>query len=258
MGSIQAIRYGEMDVVVYDSEQLMGEAAASDLAEILNAAIALRGDASVILATGNSQDAFVTALVTIDTIDWSRVSVFHMDEYLGIPESHPASFRRWMRERLVDVVHPAAFYGLDGDAPDVEAEMARYERLLREHEPIACVLGIGENGHLAFNDPPADFNTDRAIHVITLAEASRRQQVSEGHFKTIEDVPSEAITLTVPALLRPAHVLAVVPESRKATAVRAALEGPITPDLPASLLRTLPHVKLYLDKESSALLEGAA
>jgi glucosamine-6-phosphate deaminase len=255
---MQATRYGEMDVVVYGSERLMGKAAASDLARILNDAIASRGEASVILATGNSQDAFVTALVKINTIDWSKISVFHMDEYLGISENHPASFRRWMRERLVDVVHPGTFYGLDGDAPDVEAEMSRYERLLEEHEPVACVLGIGENGHLAFNDPPADFTTDRALHVITLAEASRRQQVSEGHFETIEDVPAEAITLTVPALLRPAHVLAVVPESRKATAVRAALEGPITPELPASLLRTLPHVKLYLDPESSALLDGVA
>jgi glucosamine-6-phosphate deaminase len=254
---MQAIRYGEMDVVVYDSEEHAGEAAARDLAGILELAVASQGEASVILATGNSQDAFVAALVTIDTIDWSKVSVFHMDEYLGISSDHPASFRRWMRDRLVDVVHPAAFYGLDGDAADVDAEMARYAQLLEEHQPVACVLGIGENGHLAFNDPPADFNTDRMLRIITLADASRRQQVSEGHFETIEDVPAEAITLTVPALLRPAHVLAVVPESRKATAVRAALEGPVTPDLPASLLRTLPHVKLYLDRESSALLDGA-
>lgn len=254
---MQAIRYGEMDVVVYDSEQEVGEAAANDLARILDEAIVSRGKASVILATGNSQDAFVAALVKIDTIDWSRVSIFHMDEYLGISRDHPASFRRWMRDRLVDVVHPATFYGLDGDAPDVEAETSRYAQLLQEHEPVACVLGIGENGHLAFNDPPADFNTANVLQIITLAEASRRQQVSEGHFKTIEDVPARAITLTIPALLQPAHVLAVVPESRKASAVRAALEGPITPDLPASLLRSLPHVKLYLDRDSSALLNGA-
>jgi glucosamine-6-phosphate deaminase len=133
--------------------------------------------------------------------------------------------------------------------------MSHYSSLLEAHKPIACVLGIGENGHLAFNDPPADFNTDKIIHVVRLAESARRQQVGEGHFASVDQVPRQAISLTIPALLKPPHVLAVVPEARKAPAVKAALEGPLTSDCPASILRTMPQVKLYLDLDSAALLQ---
>jgi glucosamine-6-phosphate deaminase len=178
-----------------------------------------------------------------------------MDEYLGMSATHPASFRRYLREKLVDVVHPLAFYGVEGDAPDVEAEMARYTALLEQYAPVACVLGIGENGHLAFNDPPADFATPRVIQVVNMAESARRQQVGEGHFATLDDVPLQALTLTIPALLKPPHVLAVVPEARKAAAVRDALEGPVTPHCPASILRTCSHAKLYLDPDSAAILQ---
>jgi glucosamine-6-phosphate deaminase len=146
------------------------------------------------------------------------------------------------------------FYGIQGDAPDVEAEMARYATLLEEHQPVACVLGFGENGHLAFNDPPADLSTQKAIHVVTMAQTARLQQVGEGHFATLDDVPRQAVTLTVPALIRPDHVLAVVPETRKAQAVKDALEGPVSPDCPASILRTLSHVKLYLDPDAASLI----
>jgi glucosamine-6-phosphate deaminase len=253
---MQAVRYGDMDVVVYDSEAALGQAAAGDLRAILIQAISERGEASVILATGNSQNAFVDALVKEPGIDWNKVSIFHMDEYLGISEDHPASFRHWMKTRLVDTVHPRAFYGLEGDAPDAEAEMERYAKLLEEHNPVACALGIGENAHLAFNDPPADFHTNKLLHIISLAPASRRQQVSEGHFPSVEDVPEQAITLTIPALLRPAHVLAIVPELRKAHAVRAALTDNVAPDVPASIMRTLSHVKLYLDRDSASLLDS--
>jgi len=243
-----------MQVRVYESNQAMGAGAVDDMARILAEAVAERGEAAIIIATGNSQLSFMEALRAKDGIQWDRITVFHMDEYVGISDWHPASFRRYLHEKLVDWVHPRVFYGLEGDAPDLDAEMARYTALLAEHNPVATVLGIGENGHLAFNDPPADFETDQAIHVVTLDEACRRQQVGEGHFASMEDVPPQAITLTVPALLRPAHVLAVVPEARKAPAVRAALQGPVTPDCPASILRTLPHVRLYLDRESAALL----
>ncbi len=132
--------------------------------------------------------------------------------------------------------------------------MARYAALLHEHKPDACVLGIGENGHLAFNDPPADFQTDQALAVVTLDDACRRQQVGEGHFGAMDEVPRQALTLTVPALLAPAHVLVVVPEKRKAVAVQRALEGPVSPDCPASILRTNSHVHLYLDRDSASLL----
>jgi glucosamine-6-phosphate deaminase len=177
-----------------------------------------------------------------------------MDEYLGLPAQHPASFRHVIQEQLVARVHPRAFYGIAGDAPDVVVEMERYAELLNDHQPIACVMGIGENGHLAFNDPPADFNTTQIIHVVTLIESCRQQQVGEGHFARLEDVPRQAISLTVPALLKPQHALVIAPEARKAQAVRAALEGPITPDCPASILRSVSQARLYLDRDSAALL----
>jgi len=251
----RTLQCDKLPVWIYGSNAELGQAAAEDLARILRSAVAARGEAAVILATGNSQLSFMQALRVIPDIAWDRISVFHMDEYLGMSDRHPASFRRYIREKLTDVVRPAAFYGLQGDAADIEQEMDRYGALLAEHQPVACVLGIGENGHLAFNDPPADFATPRAIQLVSMAESARRQQVGEGHFATLGDVPTQALTLTIPALLRPAHVLAVVPEARKAAAVRATLEGPLTPDCPASILPTCAHAKLYLDPDSAALLK---
>jgi glucosamine-6-phosphate deaminase len=244
-----------LEVNIYDSNESLGAAAAADLAQILRSSIAQRGKAAVIVATGNSQLTFMDHLREQDDIAWNRIVLFHMDEYLGMSDQHPASFRRYIREKLVDYVHPNAFYGMKGDAADAEAELSRYARLLSEHEPVACVLGIGENGHLAFNDPPADFDSDEDIHIVTLDRQCRLQQVNEGHFATLDDVPTRAISLTVPALLKPEHVLAVVPEARKAAPVKAALEGPVTPHCPASILRTRAHVRLYLDRGSSSLLQ---
>ncbi len=244
----------KMQVEIYESNEALGRAAADDLAEILHAAIAARGQVAVILATGNSQLAFLHALRDTPGVPWNQVTVFHMDEYLGLSAQHPASFRRFHREHLVEAVHPHAFYGIQGDTSDVQAEMVRYAVLLDQYQPVACVLGIGENGHLAFNDPPADFSTREMIHIVTLDQVSRQQQVGEGHFASLDQVPRRAISLTIPALLNPPHVLAVVPERRKARAVKTALEGPVTPDCPASILRTQSHVKLYLDQESASLL----
>jgi glucosamine-6-phosphate deaminase len=246
--------YDKLSVAIFDSIAELAAAAAAELAAILGQTIAEQGEAAAIFATGNSQLALYQALHARDDIAWDRVTVFHMDEYLGLSEQHPASFRRVLRERLVEAVHPRAFYGIAGDAPDVTAELERYAALLEAHRPVACILGIGENGHLAFNDPPADFSTQRIIHVVTLIESCRRQQVGEGHFARLADVPEQAISLSVPALLAPRHVLVIAPEARKAEAVRAALEGPITPDCPASILRTAPHARLYLDRDSAALL----
>jgi glucosamine-6-phosphate deaminase len=252
------MQFEKMRVAIYESMEALGKAAAADLAEIICRTILVRGQAAIILATGNSQLSFLNALRVKSGLAWDKVIVFQMDEYLGISVQHPASFRRFHREHLVDSVRPRTFYGIEGDAPDVEAEMARYTALLDQHQPVACVLGIGENGHLAFNDPPANFYTNKMIYVVTLAETTRQQQVHEGHFSTLDEVPRQAISLTVPALLKPPHVLAVVPEVRKAEAVKAALEGPVTPDCPASILRTLPHVRLYLDRDSASLLHRAS
>lgn len=244
-----------IQVCLCDSDEMAGAAAADDLADILRTTVAERGEAAVIVATGNSQLPFMKAIRVKPGIPWSKITVFHMDEYLNMPAQHPASFRRYIREQLTDHVHPRAFHGIAGDAADIDREMERYADLLEQHAPVACVLGIGENGHLAFNDPPADFETDRLIHVVELDETCRRQQVGEGHFASLEDVPTRAVSLTIPALLKPTNVLAVVPEARKAQAVRDALQGPVTPDCPASILRTKPHVRLYLDPDSASLLE---
>ena len=251
------LHYDRMQVLIYDSNEATGAAAAGDMGQILQSTIDESGEASIILATGNSQLSFIRALRVNRDIAWDKVIIFHMDEYLGMAEQHPASFRRYLREKIVDWVYPRTFYGIQGDAQDIEGELARYSALLKEHQPVACVLGIGENGHLAFNDPPADFNTDKIIHIVTLDEVNRKQQVEEGHFATLDEVPRQAITLTVPALLAPPQVLVVVPEARKSPAVKAALEGPVTPLCPASILRTQRHVKLYLDRESASLLQDA-
>lgn len=242
------------ELVIAGSEADAGVAAASMAAEQLARRVLQDGSASVILATGNSQLAFLEALRACPDVPWDRITVFHMDEYVGIAADHPASFRRYMHERLVDLVRPMAFHPIDGDAPDMDVELRRYVALLAAEPPALCVMGIGENGHLAFNDPPADFAAPEPIQVVRLSDASRRQQVDEGHFARIDDVPSHAVTLTIPTLLAPERVLVVVPEGRKAEAVRAALEGPISPDCPASVLRRTEGVTIILDPDSAALL----
>jgi glucosamine-6-phosphate deaminase len=252
---MEHLRYGRLEVSIGATSREAGEAAATDFAEAARAAIAERGDIAVLLATGNSQFAFVAALTRRDDVPWDRITVLHMDEYLGMPEEHPASFRRWMRDRIVEPLHPRRFEGLRGDFVPVEAEIARYDALLRELAPAICVMGIGENGHLAFNDPPADFAPDEWVRIVEMDEASRRQQVGEGHFPSLDETPGQAISLTIPALLAPQRVIVVAPEARKAPAVKATLEDPISPAVPASILRTQPQAHLYLDEDSASLLD---
>jgi glucosamine-6-phosphate deaminase len=253
-GLVSTRLYDQLCVSIFEDGATLGAQAAAELADLIHKAVAERGQASLIVATGNSQLAFMAALRARHDVPWDKVIVMHMDEYLGMREDHPASFRRYLRENLVDHVHPRAFYGIQGDAVDPQAELRRYTALLIQYPADACVLGIGENGHLAFNDPPADFETREVIHVVNLDEACRRQQVGEGHFPTLADVPHQAISLTVPALLSAHWVLGIVPERRKAEAVRAALTGPVTPACPASLLQRQPHAHVLLDRESAALL----
>ncbi len=251
---IQSRRYDRLTAHIFDTAAALGAKAAEDLAAILEGSIARRGVASVVVATGNSQLEFMAALRRRRDVEWGKVLVFHMDEYLGMSDRHPASFRRYIQEKLTDVVRPRVFFGILGDTRDVAGELRRYTGLLREYPPDACVMGIGENGHLAFNDPPADFSTAETIHVVRLDDACRMQQVSEGHFATLEEVPDRALSLTVPTLLSARRLLVVVPERRKAAAVAAASEGPVTPDCPASILQRQSHACLYLDRESSSLL----
>jgi glucosamine-6-phosphate deaminase len=240
-------------VRVFPDPRALAAAAAADASAHLRDAIAARGVAHAMFATGNSQFEFLDALVLDDTIDWTSVIGFHMDEYVGIGANHPASFRRYLRERLVERVPFAAFHFLEGDAVDVDAECERYSTLLRDHPLDLCCLGIGENGHLAFNDPPvADFDDPLDVKVVELDEACRRQQVGEGHFPDIPTVPTHAITVTIPALLRASTVLAIVPEARKAEPVRRTLEGPISTACPATILRRQRHATLYLDVDSAS------
>jgi glucosamine-6-phosphate deaminase len=244
---------GAATVRVHATPAELGEDAAAVAADVIGAAVAARGTANVMFATGNSQLAFLAALTARPDVGWSQVVGFHMDEYVGLGSDHPASFRRYLRERVVERVRPGAFHYLDGDAADPVAECARYAALLAEHPLDLCCLGIGENGHLAFNDPPvADFDDPRAVKVVELDERCRAQQVGEGHFAALEAAPPQALTVTIPALLAAGRVLAVVPEARKRDPVRAALTGPVTTACPASILRTRGTVTIELDEESAA------
>lgn len=244
-----------LTVKVFDDVASLAGAAAQDAARALRGAIEARGEANVMLATGNSQLAFLAELVQFTDIAWDRVRAFHMDEYVNLSPAHPASFRRYMRERVASRLPLKEFHYLEGDTADADAEARRYEALLRAHPLDLCCCGIGENGHLAFNDPPvADFADPRDVKVVPLELASRRQQVGEGHFATLDDVPTHAITVTIPALLRAGSVLVIVPEARKAQPVHDALYGAISTACPSSILRRYPNATLYLDAESSARL----
>lgn len=248
--------YGKLPYAVYATNQALGAAAAAEAAHILRSALAQRGEAVIIIATGNSQLSFLHALAETPDIDWQRVTVFHLDEYVGIDPAHPASFPLFLRQHILDRVRPGRFYPISGQADTMEETCRSYEALLREKAPADLVaMGWGENGHIAFNDPPyADFQDPVWVKPVRLAEASRRQQVGEGHFASLDDVPTHAITLTIPALLAPRHILCMVPEARKAQAVYDCLLGPISEEHPGSILRTVDHARLYLDEESARLL----
>jgi glucosamine-6-phosphate deaminase len=231
----------------------LGQAAARDAAAIINHAIAERNSAYVIAATGASQFEFLDAL-TLEPVDWSKVTFFHLDEYVDLPESHPASFRRYLKERIVSRVHPLAFHFIDGEANDVHDECRRVGQLITQQAVDVAFVGIGENGHLAFNDPPADFDTDEPYIVVNLDVACRQQQVGEGWFKSIDEVPAQAISMSIKQILRSLEILYIVPDRRKAEAVKASVELNVNPMHPASILQRHERVRLYLDRDSSALL----
>lgn len=237
---------------------ILGQRAAARAAEGLRQALAERHAATLIVATGASQFEMLAALTAAPDIDWSRVTAFHLDEYIGLPASHAASFRGYLRRRFVAALPAplAAFHEVEGDAPNPEAECARLGALLACRPADVACIGIGENGHLAFNDPPADFETSEAYLVVTLDEACRRQQVNEGWFPTLDAVPRRAITMSVPRILQSRRLVCAVPDARKARAVRDAVEGPLTPLCPASALRAHADCALCLDPESASELRG--
>lgn len=244
-----------MNVSIFDSRPRLAEAAADEAARIIREAIADCGQAYLIAATGASQFEFLEGLVRQPNIDWGHVTFFHLDEYVGLPEGHRASFRRYLRERIVDRVEPGAFHFLNGEAPDPAAESRRVGELISRQTIDAAFVGIGENGHLAFNDPPADFCTQEPYLIVKLDEACRRQQVGEGWFERVGDVPVQAISMSIQQILKARHVLCVVPDQRKAAAVRDCLELEVSPLHPASILRQHPRSTIYLDLESAALLK---
>lgn len=236
---------------VYRTNQELGLAASQEAMDVLMGAIAKKGAANLILATGNSQLTFLETIRAMP-LDWSKINIFHMDEYVGLDPVHPASFPLFLRQHLLYYIHPKAFFPIPPSTlQNAEQVCKDYERLLGSYPADLCVLGIGENGHLAFNDPPyANFKDPQLVKIVKLDEASRRQQVGEGHFKNISEVPASAITLTIPALLAAWRVLALVPEARKADAVYRSLIGPISEKVPGSILRKTPYAHLYLDTSS--------
>lgn len=232
----------------------LGRVAAGRAAMLIRAAIEEKGRADIILATGASQFEMLRRLVQED-VDWKKVTMFHLDEYLDLPPTHPASFRKYLRERFVDQVGELqAVHFIEGDASDPQAECARLNGLIARHPIDVAMVGIGENAHLAFNDPPADFETETPFIIVELDEACRRQQLGEGWFDTLEEVPRRAISMSVRHILKSRHLIVSVPDARKADAVYCTVEGPVTPDCPASILQEHDECVLFLDEASARRL----
>ena len=249
-------RADQLNVYVYESRPKMGQAAASVIAAEIRRAIQDRGRAVMILASAPSQNEFLASLAEAPDIDWSRVIAFHLDEYLGMDDRAPQSFRRFLIDRLVNKVPLGEFHGLLGDAPDGAAEAKRYAELLRQTPPDFAVLGIGENGHLAFIDPPfCDFNDPEPVKVVQLDEICRNQQVNDGAFPSLDEVPRDALSLTIPTLMARPKLFAIAPGPAKRQAIKKTVEGPISTSCPASILRTHPDAHLFIDVVAAEYLD---
>ena len=245
-----------MKIHIHSNRRTMSEAAAHHAAASIRAAVQRNGKARIVVATGASQLEFLAALTAAPDVPWPHVEMFHLDEYVGLPVTHPASFRRYLREQLIDKVPIGTAHLLDvGDDP-AEACRVTGQALLESPVDVAFV-GIGENAHLAFNDPPADFNVTTPYIVVTLDEACRRQQVGEGWFAGLGDVPETAVSMSITQILKAREILVIVPDARKAEAVRATLEAEIAPVVPASILRTHANVTVYLDEPAASLVDPA-
>ena len=245
-----------MVLKVFSDKVSLGNAAAEHASAAIRSAIQDHGQARVIAATAASQFEFLDTLTKAGNIDWQRVELFHLDEYIGLPVTHPGSFRKMLLEQLVQKTGITKYHLLDGDADPAEV-VSRVGAAVASAPVDVAFVGIGENGHLAFNDPPADFQTTEPYLIVKLDEACRRQQVGEAWFADISQVPTRAISMSVRQILKSKEILAVVPDSRKAQAVKACFEGEVSPMLPASILRNHPNTTIYLGKNSAALLSTA-
>jgi glucosamine-6-phosphate deaminase len=242
-----------VNVIIGENAQRLGEMAGHKAGELINAAIRDRGQANIILATGASQFETLNTLIKQD-IDWSKVVMFHLDEYIDLPESSPASFRKYLRERFISKVPPLkAVYLIDGEV-DPDAECERLNNIIKSHPIDVALVGIGENGHLAFNDPPADFDIETPFIIVTLDKECRQQQFNEGWFASIDEVPSQAISMSVKQICKSLHIVCSVPDNRKARAVKNSLEEKVNNLVPASILQLHQNCTFYLDRLSASLL----
>lgn len=241
-----------MKIIVKESKSELGYIAAKTGADKIREAITFRNKANIILATGASQFEMLENLVK-EKIEWNKVNCFHLDEYIGIGEKHHASFKRYLRERFADKVEVNKFFFIDGNA-DPLSECERLNSIIKNYPIDVAFIGIGENGHLAFNDPPADFTTDKAYIIVKLDEQCRIQQLGEGWFANIETVPARAISMSIKKIMESKRIICSVPDQRKALAVKQALEFEISPAIPASILRLHEDVMLFLEKDSASLL----
>jgi len=243
-----------MNICIHENKDDNGREAALKGASFIRNTLAEKGHASIILATGASQFEMLNHLIETD-IDWSKVEIFHLDEYIGIPDTHPASFRKYLKERFENKVKDLkAFHYVNGDAPEINEEIKRLNALISEHSIDVAFVGIGENGHLAFNDPPADFETESPYLVVNLDEACRKQQLNEGWFPTLEDVPAQAVSMGIKQILKSTHIINTVPDLRKARAVAGTVTGEISNMCPASILQTHGSCYCYFDRDSASQL----
>jgi glucosamine-6-phosphate deaminase len=249
------VRSYALDLVITKDRLALGSFASQKAAELLRQAISEKNEARLIVATGSSQFEVLEGLVMMPDIDWSKVDAFHLDEYIGLSQEHPASFCGYLKKRFVDRVPLRSFYYLDGIREPKEVIIAASEAVAKAPIDVA-MIGIGENAHLAFNDPPADFQMESPYHIVQLDDACRRQQVGEGWFDRLEQVPTKAVSMSIRQIMATRHLICSVPDRRKATAVAASLEGPITPDVPGSILQQHPNVTIVLDEGSAGELSA--
>ncbi len=246
-----------MKIITSETKVELGQRAAQHAAEVMRRAVSERGEANIVVATGASQFEVLAELIVAPDIDWHRVTTFHLDEYVGLSELHPASFRRYLQERFVSRLPTPlrAFHAINGEG-DVAAECQRLNTLIADLAIDVALVGIGENGHLAFNDPPADFQTEEPYIVVNLDEACRRQQLGEGWFGSLQEVPQQAISMTIQQIMKSREIVCSVPDERKAAAVKASLQGPVSPLVPASIVQRHARATIYLDRASASTLDS--